>query len=132
MPTMPIASPSTSEIAPRSFDEPSTAVTATNANSMIARYDGAPSVTANRDIAGANGDQQHRADGARHERTDGRGGQRLRGPARLGHLVALDRGDHRRRFTRRVQQDRASSTRRTYRRRRCPANMMNAALGLTL
>ena len=37
MPTTPIASPSTSEIAPRSLDEPSTAVTATRANSMIAR-----------------------------------------------------------------------------------------------
>ena len=37
MPTMPIASPSSSEIAPRSLDEPSTAVTATSANSMIAR-----------------------------------------------------------------------------------------------
>ena len=54
MPTMPIARPSNSEIAPRSFDEPSTAVTATSANSMIARYDGAPRVTANREIAGAN------------------------------------------------------------------------------
>ena len=54
MPTMPIANPSTSEIAPRSFDEPSTAVTATRANSMIARYDGAPSVTAKREMAGAN------------------------------------------------------------------------------
>ena len=37
MPTMPIASPSSSEIMPRIFDEPSTAVTATSANSMIAR-----------------------------------------------------------------------------------------------
>ena len=31
MPTMPIASPSGREISPRSFDEPSTAVTATSA-----------------------------------------------------------------------------------------------------
>ena len=54
MPTMPIASPSSSEMAPRSLDEPSTAVTITSANSMIARYDGAPSVTANREIDGAN------------------------------------------------------------------------------
>ena len=37
MPTMPIASPSSSAMAPRSLDEPSTAVTITSANSMIAR-----------------------------------------------------------------------------------------------
>ncbi len=54
IPTTPIARPRNSEIAPRSFDEPSTAVTATSANSMIARYDGAPRVTANREIGGAN------------------------------------------------------------------------------
>lgn len=51
---MPIASPRSSEITPRIFDEPNTAVTATSAKSMIARYDGAPRVTANREIAGAN------------------------------------------------------------------------------
>ena len=54
IPTTPIARPRNSEIAPRIFDEPSTAVTATSANSMIARYDGAPRVTANREIGGAN------------------------------------------------------------------------------
>ena len=37
MPTIPIASPNSSEISPRIFDEPSTAVTATKANNMIAR-----------------------------------------------------------------------------------------------
>ena len=37
MPTSPIARPSSSEIAPRSLELPSTAVTATSANSMIAR-----------------------------------------------------------------------------------------------
>lgn len=41
-------------MAPRSLEAPSTAVTATSANSMIARYDGAPRVTANREIGGAN------------------------------------------------------------------------------
>src|SRR3954467_14703970 len=54
MPTTPIANPRNKEIAPRSLEAPSTAVTATRANSMIARYDGAPSVTANLQIAGAN------------------------------------------------------------------------------
>src|SRR3954454_18373882 len=54
MPTTPIANPRNKEIAPRSLEAPSTAVTATRANSMIARYDGAPSVTANLEIAGAN------------------------------------------------------------------------------
>jgi hypothetical protein len=53
MPTMPIASPRNREIAPRILEAPSTAVTATRANSMMARYDGAPSVTANLEIAGA-------------------------------------------------------------------------------
>ena len=51
---MPIPNPRNSEIAPRSFEAPSTAVTATRANSMIARYEGAPSVTANLEIGGAN------------------------------------------------------------------------------
>ena len=50
--------------------------------------------------------QQDGADGAGDERADGRGGQRLRGSAGFGHLVALDRGDHRRRLARCVQQDR--------------------------
>ena len=50
--------------------------------------------------------QQHGADGARDERSDGRGGQGLRGAAGFGHLVALDRGDHRGRLAGRVQQDR--------------------------
>ena len=53
MPTQPIANPRNKEIAPRSLEAPSTAVTATNANTMIARYDGAPSVTANLEIGGA-------------------------------------------------------------------------------
>ena len=54
MPTMPMARPRKSEIAPRSLEAPSTAVTATRANNMMARYDGAPSVTANLEIGGAN------------------------------------------------------------------------------
>jgi hypothetical protein len=37
MPTMPMANPRNNEIAPRIFEAPSTAVTATSANSMIAR-----------------------------------------------------------------------------------------------
>jgi hypothetical protein len=37
---------------------------------------------------------------------DGRRGQGLRGPARLGHLVALEGGDDRCRFTGGVEQDR--------------------------
>ena len=53
MPTTPMARPRKSEIAPRSLEAPRTAVTATRANSMIARYDGAPSVTANLEIGGA-------------------------------------------------------------------------------
>src|SRR5689334_12280336 len=53
MPTTPIPRPRNSEMAPRNFDAPSTAVTAMSANSMIAKYDGAPSVTANLEIGGA-------------------------------------------------------------------------------
>ena len=50
--------------------------------------------------------QQQGGDGAGDERPDGRGGQRLRGAAGLGHLVALDGRDHRRALAGGVQQDR--------------------------
>ena len=50
--------------------------------------------------------QQRRADRAGDERADGGGRERLRGPARLGHLVALDGRHHRGRLPGRVEQDR--------------------------
>ena len=53
MPIMPIVRPSTRAMKPRNRDAPSTAVTATKASSMIARYSGAPSETANFAISGA-------------------------------------------------------------------------------
>ena len=53
MPIMPMVRPSTRAMKPRSREAPSTAVTATKASSMIARYSGAPRDTANRAISGA-------------------------------------------------------------------------------
>ena len=53
MPTRPMVSPSTSAMKPRNREAPSTAVTETKASSMIARYSGAPSETANVAISGA-------------------------------------------------------------------------------
>ena len=50
--------------------------------------------------------QQQRADGAGDEGADGGRGERLRGPAGLGHLVALDGRDDRGGLARGVEQDR--------------------------
>ena len=49
--------------------------------------------------------QQARGDGARDEAADGRRGQRGGAASRLGHLVAFDGGDDRRRFAWSVEQD---------------------------
>ena len=53
IPTRPMARPMVREMNPRSRDVPSTAVTATKANSISAKYSGAPSETPNRAIGGA-------------------------------------------------------------------------------
>ena len=49
---------------------------------------------------------QHGGDAAGEERADGGDGERRAGAALLGHLVAVEAGDHRRRFTWNVDQDR--------------------------
>ena len=53
VPTSPIASPSPSEMNPRSLESPSTEVTATSASSMSAKYDGAPRTTTHSATVGA-------------------------------------------------------------------------------
>jgi hypothetical protein len=79
---------------PRSRELPSTAVTAIKASSMTAKYSGAPREIANRVTIGAKkASSSVPIVPATHEPDRG-GGQCLRGPATLGHQVALDRGDH--------------------------------------
>jgi hypothetical protein len=101
----PAARPTNSAVMPRSVLLPSTALTVVKASTISMKYSGGPSFTANSATIGAQTGHDHRGNGARHERANGRCGQRRAGAAALGHLVALHGRDHAGGFARRVEQD---------------------------
>jgi hypothetical protein len=92
---------------PRNLEAPSTAVTATRASTMIAKYDGAPSLTASsRTIDGANATSSAVPMDPATKDPIAAVASACAARPRLGHLVALQSRDHGRGFTGRVEQDR--------------------------
>ena len=106
MPTRPSARPMNRLARPRTRLSPSTAVTVVSARTISAKYSAGPNSRASLTSCGATKLKASGGDGAGDERADGGGGQRLGAAALARHHVAVDGGDDRARFARRVEQDR--------------------------
>ena len=79
---------------------------ATRPSTISEKYSAGPNRSAIAASGGPNSGDQERRHGAGEERADGRGGERHAGPPLPRHLVAVERGDHRRRLAGQVDQDR--------------------------
>ena len=106
MPTMAISSPSTAMVSPASSERPARPVMRQRPTSISAKNSGGPNLKRHLRERRGDDDQRDGRNDAADERADRRDAERGAAAALLGHLVAVDAGDHRGGFARHVDQHR--------------------------
>ena len=92
------------------IDLPASSTTMASPRNISAKYSGELNDSANLASGGATSIRRQHADGAGDEGGDGGNAERRAGASLLRHLVAVEAGDHRGRFSRHVEQDRRRRT----------------------